>query len=123
MNDGSPTALPRFTLHPLGQFGDPPPGLSEQGKADVRTMLLRQRTPYLALSDRSKPLPQRSGKPCDQPAGLCLDGSWLLYYHKEEACQLIGRYIARTCKGRFMQQRHVAYDLLRSTESFMSETF
>lgn len=45
MNDGSPTALPRFTLHPLGQFGDPPPGLSEQGKADVRTMLLRQRTP------------------------------------------------------------------------------
>src|SRR5215213_5741232 len=46
--------------------------------------------PYLALSDRSKPLPQRSGKPCDQPVGLCLDGSWLLYYHKEEACQLIG---------------------------------
>jgi hypothetical protein len=31
------------------------------------------------------------------------------------------RYIARTCKGRFMQQRHVAYDLLRSSTSSMFE--
>jgi hypothetical protein len=79
--------------------------------------------PSLALSDRSKPLPQRSGTPCGQPAGLCLDGSWLLYFRREEASQLIGRYIPRTCKDRFMQQRHLRYDLLRSSRSSMSETF
>jgi hypothetical protein len=46
--------------------------------------------PSLALSDRSKPLPQRSGNRAINPAGLSLDGSWLLYFRREEACQLIG---------------------------------
>jgi hypothetical protein len=70
------------TLAHSRQLGDRPADSSQQGRARCSDEHSPTAHPLLALSDRSKPLPQRPGKPHDQPAGLCLDGSWLLYFHR-----------------------------------------
>jgi hypothetical protein len=84
-------------------------------------MTLRPPTPLLGAERSVEATPAAPPGNRDQPAGLCLDGSWLLASREKKRAHSSWRYIARTCKGRFMQQRDVAYDLVRSSTSSIFE--